>query len=96
MDHLELLQRLAVALSIGLLVGIERGWTMLGEAEGERTAGLRTLALTGLLGGISGVLAIKIPGGAIILAVVFASYAAIIAVFRYREVEHRKTTARRR
>lgn len=90
-DYFDLLQRLGVSLSIGLLIGIERGWTMLGEAEGERTAGLRTLALTGLLGGIAGILAVKIEGGAIVLAVAFMSYAAIIAAFRYREVARRQT-----
>ncbi|HWL70090.1 MAG TPA: MgtC/SapB family protein, partial [Geminicoccus sp.] len=48
----ELLHRLAVALSIGLLVGLERGWRAREEAEGERAAGFRTFALSGLLGGI--------------------------------------------
>ena len=34
MDTLELFQRLAVALAIGLLVGLERGWKYREEAEG--------------------------------------------------------------
>ncbi len=46
-----LLMRLALALGIGLIVGIERGWNSRLEASGQRTAGLRTFALTGLLGG---------------------------------------------
>lgn len=53
----DLFQRLAVALAIGLLVGLERGWQLREEAEGSRAAGLRTFALTGLLGGFAGVLA---------------------------------------
>lgn len=52
----DLLQRLAVALAIGLLVGLERGWQLRGEAEGERAAGLRTFALSGLLGGVAAIL----------------------------------------
>lgn len=91
MDDLDMLRRLAVSLAIGLLIGIERGWAMLSEAEGERTAGLRTLALTGLLGGVVGLIAVKVEGGAVVLALSFLAYAAIFAAFRYREVEHRKT-----
>jgi uncharacterized membrane protein (DUF4010 family) len=34
MDYTEQLQRLAIALAIGLIIGIERGWTMRAEAEG--------------------------------------------------------------
>jgi uncharacterized membrane protein (DUF4010 family) len=52
----ELFQRLAVALAIGLLVGLERGWKLREEAEGQRAAGLRTFALVGLLGGVAAVL----------------------------------------
>jgi uncharacterized membrane protein YhiD involved in acid resistance len=57
MDQEDLFRRLAVALAVGLLVGLERGWQLRDEAEGERTAGLRTYALTGLLGGISAAVA---------------------------------------
>ncbi|MFN3389250.1 MAG: MgtC/SapB family protein [Allosphingosinicella sp.] len=45
---------LALALAIGLLVGIERGWRMRAEEEGARVAGVRTFALLGLLGGLAG------------------------------------------
>src|SRR5262245_64530756 len=57
MDQDELFPRLAVALAIGLLIGLERGWQLREEAEGERTAGFRTHALTGVLGGICAALA---------------------------------------
>ena len=53
----ELFQRLGLALAIGLLVGLERGWKSREELEGERAAGLRTYALSGLLGGVSAALA---------------------------------------
>ncbi len=57
MDTFELTERLAVALAIGLVIGIERGWKQREEPEGDRAAGLRTHALSGLLGGIWGALA---------------------------------------
>ena len=48
------LARLAIALAIGLLIGLERGWSSREEKEGGRAAGIRTHALSGLLGGVSG------------------------------------------
>ena len=42
---------LGVALAIGLLIGVERGWKMRDAAEGARIAGVRTYGLLGLLGG---------------------------------------------
>lgn len=49
--------KLLLALAIGLLIGIERGWRGRSQADGQRVAGLRTFGLLGLLGGISGLLA---------------------------------------
>ncbi|MFU8861963.1 MAG: MgtC/SapB family protein [Cyclonatronaceae bacterium] len=48
---------LLMALAIGFLVGIERGWSERDEEEGDRTAGIRTFSIIGLLGGISSMLA---------------------------------------
>lgn len=50
--------RLAVALVIGLLVGMERGWKSRSLGEGRRLAGLRTFGLVGLLGGLAGLFAV--------------------------------------
>ena len=75
-------QRLGLALAIGLLVGLERGWKAREEAEGERVAGLRTYALSGLLGGLSALIAIA--GSPIFLPIAFAVYAATMALFHYR------------
>jgi len=47
-------QRLAVALGIGFLVGIERGWKHRDAPDGTRAAGLRTHAVVGLTGGVAG------------------------------------------
>jgi uncharacterized membrane protein (DUF4010 family) len=85
MDALDLFERLAAALAIGLLVGIERGWTERDEREGERAAGLRTFALAGLLGGVWGALAAG-DGGAVALAVAFLVFSVVVAAFRYREL----------
>ncbi|MDZ7854319.1 MAG: MgtC/SapB family protein [Halomonas sp.] len=48
--------RLGVALLLGALIGIERGWTAREQKSGERVAGIRTHALVGLLGGIAALL----------------------------------------
>lgn len=45
---------LGIALAIGLLIGVERGWKLREVKEGERIAGLRTYGLIGLLGGVAG------------------------------------------
>lgn len=51
---------LAVALLLGAIIGLERGWGAREQKSGERIAGIRTFALVGLLGGISAVLASKV------------------------------------
>lgn len=57
MDQLLLARDLTLALAIGLLIGVERGWSMRSEQAGARVAGLRTFGLLGLLGGLAGVVA---------------------------------------
>ncbi|MDY7219299.1 MgtC/SapB family protein [Denitrificimonas sp. JX-1] len=52
--------RLAVALLLGALTGLERGWATRSQKPGERVAGLRTYALVGLLGGISALLSLEV------------------------------------
>ncbi len=49
--------QLGVALAIGLLIGVERGWAEREEEEGTRVAGVRTFALIGLLGGATALVA---------------------------------------
>jgi len=86
METLELFQRLGVALAIGFLIGLERGWKSRNEPEGNRSAGLRTLTLGGLLGGIWGaVIVARGNEGLIALALAFAVYSGAIILFRYRE-----------
>jgi uncharacterized membrane protein (DUF4010 family) len=89
MDLQELISRLAVALGIGLLIGLERGWRRREASPGSRAAGIRTFAISGLLGGVIAALAqsSQAAGGAgsavggIVLGFGFAAYAAVITVF---------------
>src|SRR5262249_8066995 len=89
MDLDELISRLAVALGIGLLIGLERGWRKRGATPGSRAAGIRPFALSGLRGGVTAALALALPKPeaagaaslAIVLGVAFAAYSAVIALF---------------
>jgi len=87
-DTQEMFWRLAMALAIGLLIGLERGWRERDDREGERAAGLRTHALAGILGGIWGALARETSnsGGMIALAIAFATFSITIAFYRFREI----------
>lgn len=53
----DLLLGLGLALALGLLVGLERGWQERTAAEGSRIAGIRTFGLIGFLGGLWEILA---------------------------------------
>ena len=58
---------IGLALGLGLLVGIQRGWALRDMAEGTRFAGIRTFGLLGLTGGIAGILYEPAPGPALIV-----------------------------
>ena len=60
---------LGMALALGLLVGLQRGWAQRDREEGSRFAGIRTFALFGLGGGIAGVLYDHARGPAMALLV---------------------------
>jgi len=45
-------RNLAIALALGLLIGLERGWKERSAEEGSRLAGIRTFGLTSLLGAL--------------------------------------------
>ncbi len=66
-------ERLGLALAIGFLVGIERGWKYRDAQAGDRVAGLRTFTLAGLLGGVSGAIAPSSPGVAAALTIMFSA-----------------------
>lgn len=79
--------RLALALAIGLLVGLERGWRERAEPAGSRTAGIRTYGAIGLLGGVIAALASALSAPSILVAGL-VSFAAIFGWFKYREDRH--------
>ncbi|MGE0094366.1 MAG: MgtC/SapB family protein [Alphaproteobacteria bacterium] len=82
MDDFDTLRRLALALAIGVLIGLERGWHGRDEPEGGRVAGVRTLAIGGLLGGLAALLT-ETMGGTV-MAVAFLAYAVILIALRLR------------
>jgi uncharacterized membrane protein (DUF4010 family) len=88
MDQNELFQRLAVALAIGLLIGLERGWQTRDESDHQRTAGLRTFALTGLLGGICGLLGSALSP--VVLAAGVIAYTIALVTFSTMEASAEK------
>lgn len=72
---------LLLALSIGLLIGLERGWRQRSEHEGGRIAGVRTFALLGLGGGLAGLAASSVS---VWLAVVGLGAMAIALLLAHR------------
>lgn len=68
MEELEIVIKVATALGIGLLIGVERGWSGKNEEEGDRVAGIRTFGLIGLLGGVWAILTDIVGEWALILA----------------------------
>jgi len=87
-DKLELLNRLAVALAIGLLVGLEREWHARNQPDVKRAAGFRTFALSGLLGGISG--AVALATAPLVLGLLFIGFAGAFTLFHWLEAVERK------
>ena len=83
MELQELATRLGLALALGFVIGLERGWKERDEGEGQRAAGIRTFSLVGLLGGLFGVL--SLGGDRILLAAGFITTSAVMGAFIWRE-----------
>nr|WP_300313803.1 MgtC/SapB family protein [Halomonas sp.] len=78
--------RLGIALLLGALIGIERGWVARERKSGERVAGIRTHALVGLLGGVAALLSKAVTSWAFPL--IFLAVAAIsLVAWRERVAE---------
>ena len=75
---------LLLALGIGLLIGLERGWQRREAEEGTRIAGLRTFGLIGLLGGVWALLGKEL--GQLILGFGFLAMAALILLARWQKM----------
>jgi uncharacterized membrane protein (DUF4010 family) len=76
MTELENFKLLGIALAIGLLIGLERGWHTRDRDEGMRVAGLRTYGMISLLGGLSGVLAQQVD--AFLMGFVFLGLTSVL------------------
>lgn len=82
------MSRMALACGMGLLIGLERGWRTRDASPGSRTAGVRTFAIAGLVGGMVGALARGASTGgeltmaaALLIGVAFAAFAAVFTMF---------------
>jgi uncharacterized membrane protein (DUF4010 family) len=82
----EALSRLTVALAIGLLVGLERGWQTRDAEDNRRAAGFRTFALSGLLGGVTGLIARETTVS--VIGWVFFGYIIAFTAFHWLEASN--------
>lgn len=82
-----LIARLGLALAIGLLVGLERGWQERDAPDRSRTAGIRTFGISGLLGGVLAALANAL-GAMSVLVGGFIAFAGVFAWYKAREAAH--------
>lgn len=82
-----LILRLGLALAIGLLVGLERGWRERDTPDGGRAAGIRTYGISGLLGGVLAALAVSLDATSILIAG-FLAFTAVFAWYKTREAAH--------
>ena len=73
---------LGLALAIGLLIGVERGWRHREDASGSRVAGVRTFGVLAVLGGVAGLVPLVV--GCILLLA--AATALLIGFIRQRRV----------
>ncbi|MEC4747492.1 MgtC/SapB family protein [Methylomicrobium sp. Wu6] len=85
MADLENFKLLGIALALGLLIGLERGWRERERGEGMRIAGLRTYGLISLLGGVSAMLAKQ--AGPLLIGFVFIALALILLVAYSKNLE---------
>lgn len=76
----ETFTQLGVAIAIGLIIGLERGWKGRESEEGSRVAGLRTFGLIGLLGGLWALLAETQGQGLILISLAFVALTALLIV----------------
>lgn len=87
MGEIQELLNILIALAVGVLVGIERGWSEREEEEGFRVAGLRTFSLLGILGGLWAILSKELGDW-----MVFAAFMAVsILIIAGHILEARKS-----
>lgn len=79
-----------LALALGLLIGIQRGWASRDGKPGSRFAGIRTHALFGLIGGLAGVLQGRAAGFTV---VILAASAALVLMGYWRSTANRASVS---
>ncbi|MDR6287764.1 uncharacterized membrane protein (DUF4010 family) [Inquilinus ginsengisoli] len=77
--------RLGAALAVGLIIGLERGWTDRGRPEGRRAAGLRTFTIAGFGGGVAALLAPDLGPGPLLLFLLGIGAYMLAAYWRDRD-----------
>lgn len=79
------LTAIGLALALGLLIGVQRGWALRDGAPGSRFAGVRTFGLLGLAGGLAGALHGHAEGLATVL---LAATSALVVIGYWRATQH--------
>lgn len=75
---------LAIALAAGLLIGVERGWTMRDERKGARVAGIRTFGLIAGFGGLVALIAQSL--NLVMAAILLAAVVIMLSVSHFKTI----------
>lgn len=79
-----------LALALGLLIGVQRGWVSRRDPAGSRFAGVRTYGLFGLAGGVAGVLQTRASALAFVL---LAASAGLVLLGYWRSTKGRASVS---
>ena len=88
MEGLDVLGRMGAALGIGILIGLERGWSTRDLPEGHRVAGVRTFGLMGLVGAVAALLSETLGG--VVLGLGFLAVVIVMLFGRYLNLAETK------
>lgn len=91
-EFLTLFWRVVVALGVGLLLGLERGWHQKDLPEGQRAAGIRTFTLVSVSGGLAAALEPHAGLSILAIALVLISLLALFMVWEGWREGHRGIT----
>ncbi len=83
--YFDLFRRLLVALALGFLIGLERGWSKRELEPGRRIAGIRTFGLISLLGALTMVLGRE--SGIWVIALAFGGLGVLMASATFVEAQ---------
>ena len=83
---------LLTALACGLLIGIERGWKLRNQKDGERVAGVRTFTMLGLGSGVAG-LAGRLGYPVVAAAIVVGTVALMVVAYSRQLQTQRDATS---